>query len=132
MIDLENFKKYCDFGNQTAVLSRFNIPDDDTLQLCLDLGQAKCLDIIGKTTPPETTTFKAGVFFAGRYYLETRSKTGYQIENGIIDDVIQERKVTPGIDDLKVHQGVMRILTGILASDRSPKAFMPEVSNESS
>ena len=132
MITLENFKKYCDIGNQNAVISLFNVPDDSIFQLCLDLGQAKCLDIIGKTEPPTTTTFKAGVFFAGRYFLETRSKTGQQKENGIIDSIIQERKVTPGIEDMKIHEGVMRVLLGILSRDRDVTSFMPAVANDAS
>ena len=117
---------------KSFILNRFNIPSDFILQLMLDQSQSKCMDIIGKPAQiPDTVSFRSGVYFLGRYYLETRSKIGFETENGVASDILQERKVIQGIED-KVHEGVMRVLTGMLTADRNPKAFMPEVQSESS
>lgn len=132
MINLENFKKYCDVGNTNSVLVKLNIIDDSVFQLALDIGQGICMNIIGNPDDvPTTNTFKGGVFFAGRYYLETRSKTGYQIESDAIN-IMSERKIIQGIEDMKTHKAFMRILIGMLTSDRNVTAFMPETTNGSS
>ena len=120
-------------SNLTGVVNSFSVPSDFILQLMLDQSQKICMGIIGNPSQtPDTPTFQAGVYFLGRYYLETRSKTGFQIENGFFTEVLQERKVVQGIEDKKVHEGVLRILTGMLTADRNPKAFMPEVQSGSS
>ena len=130
MITIEDFKNYCDLGNTKGIVNKFNVPDDATIQLILNQSQKICLGMIGNPDDvPTTDTFKTGVFFLGRYYLETRSKSGSQLEGDI--EIITERKVVQGIDDLRTHQGVMRVLSGMLASDRNPTAFMPELSNVS-
>ena len=120
-------------SNLIGIVNSFNVPSDFILQLMLDQSQKICMGIIGNPSQtPDTPTFQAGVYFLGRYYLETRSKTGVQIENGILAEILQERKVVQGIEDKKVHEGVLRILTGMLTADRNPKAFMPEVQSGSS
>lgn len=145
-ISLLDFKDYCSLdipamagpparplSNNASIINKFNIPSDFVLQLMLDQAQRKCLDMIGNPSEtPDTPSFRGGVYFLGRYYLETRSKSGFQTENGLLTELIQERRVVPGIEDTKIHGGIMRVLTGMLVADRNPKAFMPEVQSESS
>ena len=128
MITIEDFKKYCDIDTTNkGIIARVYIPDDATLQLILDTSQKICLGMIGNPDDvPTTDTFKTGVFFLARYYLETRSKTGHQLEGDVT--IFTERRVVQGIEDLRTHQGVMRVLSGMLSSDRNVTAFMPEMS----
>ena len=116
---------------RTQIIKRFNNPSDKVLQRILNHSEKTCLNMIGKTTAPDTDSFDNSVYFLGRYILETRSKEGYQGE-GEVSGVYSERVVNPGIGDDKIHLGVMRVLIGMLAGDRDVTAFMPEVSNDSS
>ena len=111
-------------------LNRFRPPSDSVLNLILSQAQKVCLGIAGLSSAPDTPTFEAGVYFLGRYYLETRTKKQSQI--GFSIHIVEGKFVNQGIEDTKVHDAVMRILTGMLTADREVTAFMPEVENESS
>ena len=112
------------------ILDRLNQPSDSVLQLVLDQSTKVCLGMAGLSSPPNTMTFEASVYFLGRYYLETRSKTQKQDTQDFATGW-EEKLVNPGIEDKKVHEGVMRVLTGMLTPDRRVTDFMPEVQNES-
>ena len=116
--------------SSSSFTKQLNNPSNNVLNLILQQSEKVCMSIIGNPlNVPATVTFKAGVFFLGRYYVETRSKTGFQIE-GEVPNIFQERAVNPGIEDTKVHEGVMRILTGMLSQDRAVNVFMPEVESD--
>ena len=118
-------------NTSNAVLNRLFNPSNFLLRLMLNQSVAVCMGIIGSPAQmPTTDTFKGGVFFYGRYLLETRSKTGRQIGSDMTSGVFEERDVNPGIEDSKVHKAVMRILTGMLTPDREVTAFLPEVDDD--
>ena len=132
MLTIEKFKEYIGYSDKGSPTASFALPPDSIIQLNFDLSQQICLNIIGNPDDvPTTATFESAVYFLGRYFLETRSKDGYQWESDI-SQILQERKVNPGIIDDKIHSAVLRQVTGMLTSDRDVASFMPEVSNESS
>ena len=118
-------------SNTKSVLNQVFQPSDFVLRLTLNQSISVCMGIIGSPTEiPTTETFKGGVFFYGRYLVETRSKVGRQTGSDITQGVFDEKEVNPGIEDSKVHEGVMRILTGMLTPDRAVTAFLPEVDDD--
>ena len=131
-ISIEVFKEYLGYSDKSSPTVNFAVPPDSIIQLHLDLSQKICLNKIGNPDDvPTTPTFENSVYFLGRYFLETRSKEGKQWESDF-STLLQERRVNPGILEDKIHSAVMRVLTGMLSSDRDVLKFMPEVSNDSS
>ena len=112
--------------------NKFNPPSDSVVRLVLSQAQRICMGMIGNPSEvPDTATFETGVYFLARYYLETRTKEQSQNEHAVAGTVWEEKVVNQGIEDTKIHEGVMRILTGILTADRAVTSFMPEVQNGS-
>jgi len=118
-------------SNKSYILGRLNIPSDSVLNLILSQAQKVCLGIAGLSSAPDTPTFESAVYFLGRYYLETRTKQQRQDGQSVAGEIWEEKQVNQGIEDTKIHDAVMRILTGMLTADRDVTAFMPEVDNES-
>ena len=119
-------------NQKNYVQNNFNPPSDSVVRLVLSQAQTICMGMIGNPAQaPDTATFEAGVYFLARYYLETRTKEQHQNTNEVVGPIWEEKVVNQGIEDTKVHEGVMRILTGILTADRAVNSFMPEVQNGS-
>lgn len=114
--------------NVSSVLSQIQKAPDSVLQLVLDQSQPICMNIIGNpSSVPTTKTFEGGVFFLARYFLENRTKEKITLSSDMTEGVFKEDSVNYGIQNKKVHEGIMRILTGMLTPDRIVTAFMPEV-----
>ena len=111
--------------------NRLRPQSDFVLNLVLSQAQKICLGIAGLSSAPDTPTFESAVYFLARYYLETRTKKQVQDSQDVTNSIWEEKNVNQGIEDTKVHKGVMRVLTGMLTADREVTAFMPEVDNES-
>ena len=105
--------------------------NDSILQLILSHSEQICRQMIGNpSVSPKTASFELAVYFLGRYYVESRSKDGYKLDFDLT--IFTDSKSRAGIKGMKIHKGVMRILTGMLTPDRSPTDFMPEVSSVTS
>ena len=120
-----------ELNKEGYAINKFNIPSDFVLNLILAQAQKICLGITGLSSAPDTPPFETAVYFLGRYYLETRTKQQSQSDFEI-SNLFDQKIVNQGIEDIKVHEGVMRILTGMLTADRQVTSFMPEVENEPS